>query len=176
MVTKFLDLNNISGGRRSFVLSNDRGKVWATVLFLNAIMHRKFIHVNFFVFFLCYISSTGTVCWDPEMLLPWQRDVTTSPLCWQCFEDILGGGVSSVDCTYGLATKRYWTQRFNGKFLVLIRFPVISRWHMWDVYTEISVQAFRLLIVPCLKEIMVPGRSFNLPASKCLYRYITTTK
>ena len=42
-----------------------------------------------------------------EMLLPWQRDVTTSPLYWQCFEDILGGGVSSVDCTYGLATKRY---------------------------------------------------------------------
>ena len=175
MVANFLDLNNLSWGRRSFALSNDRGKVWATVLFLSAIMHRKFIHVNFFVFF-CYISRTGIVCWDPEMLLPWQRYVTTSPLYWQCFEDILGGGVSSVDCTYGLATKRYWTQRFNGKFLVLIRFPVITRWHMWDVYTEISVQAVRLLIVPCLKEIMVPGRSFNLPASKCLYRYITTTK
>ena len=65
----------------------------------------------------------------------WQRDVTTSPLYWQCFEDFLGGGASSVDCTYGLATKRYWTQHFNGKFLVLIRFPVISRWHMWVVYT-----------------------------------------
>ena len=37
----------------------------------------------------------------------WQRDVTTSPLYWQCFEDFLGGGASSVDCTYGLATKRY---------------------------------------------------------------------
>ena len=30
---------------------------------------------------------------DPEMLLPWQRDVTTFPLYWQCFEDILGGGL-----------------------------------------------------------------------------------
>ena len=44
------------------------------------------------------------------------------------------------------------------------------------LHIEISMQAFRLLIVPCLKEIMVPGRSFNVPASKCLYRYITTTK
>ena len=60
---------NLSWGRRSFALSNDRGKVLATVLFLNAIMHRKFIHVNFFVLF-CYISRAGTVCWDAEMLLP----------------------------------------------------------------------------------------------------------
>ena len=143
MVAKFLDLKNLSWGRRSFALSNDRGKVWATVLFLSAIMHRKFIHVKFFVFF-CYISRTGTVCWDPEMLLPWQRYVTTSPLYWQCLEDILGGGVSSVVCTYGLATKRYWTQRFNDKFLVLIGFPVISRWHMWDG----GVQSWCLGTVP----------------------------
>ena len=157
MVTKFLDLNNISGGRRSFVLSNDGGKVWATVLFLNAIMHRKFIYVNFFVFFFCYIGRTGTVCWDPEMLLPWQRDETTSPLCWQCFEDILGGGVSSVDCTYGLATKRYWTKRFNGKFLVLIRFPVkqvtyVQVTYVGCLHIAISMQAFRLLLVPCFKR------------------------
>ena len=59
MVTKFLDLNNISGGRRSFVSSNDGGKVWATVLFLNAIMHRKFIYVNFFVFFSAILAGPG---------------------------------------------------------------------------------------------------------------------
>ena len=161
MVTKFLDLNNLSWGRRSFALSNDRGKVLATVLFLNAIMHRKFIHVNFFVLF-CYISRAGTVCWDAEMLLPWQRDVTTSPLYWKCFEDILGGGVSSVDCTYGLATKRYRTQRFNGEFLVLIRFPVKQVTYVQVTYKQvtyvgclhiaISMQAFRVLNVPCFKR------------------------
>ena len=31
-----------------------------------------------FLSFLCHICST-TVYWDPEILLPWQRDVTTSP-------------------------------------------------------------------------------------------------
>ena len=50
-------------------------KVWATVFFfLNAIMHWKVIHVNFFCFF-CHISRTTGF-----FLLPWQRDETTSPL------------------------------------------------------------------------------------------------
>ena len=140
--------------------------------------HAPEIHTcQFFLFFSPILAEPGPFVEIQKCCYHiWQRDVTTSPLYWQCFEDFLGGGASSVDCTYGLATKRYWTQHFNGKFLLLIRFPVISRWHMWDVYTEISVQAFRLFIVPCLKEIMVPGRSFNLSASKCLYRYITTTK
>ena len=157
MVAKFLDLNNLSWGRRSFALSNDRGKVWATVLFLSAIMHRKFIHVNFFAFSSCYISRTGTVCWDPEMLLPWQRYVTTSPLYWQCFEDILGGEVSSVDCTYGLATKRYWTQHFNGKFLVLIRFPVISIAPCKEIQDSLGFW------IPCC-GFRIPGIGFRIPA------------
>ena len=42
---------------RPFALSNDERKVWATVLLLNAIMHWKVIHVNFFCFF-CHISTT----------------------------------------------------------------------------------------------------------------------
>ena len=29
----------------------------------------------------CYICRT-TACWDPEILLPWQLDVTASPLSW----------------------------------------------------------------------------------------------
>ena len=33
--------------------------------------HRKFITVNFFRFFSCHICRT-TVCWDPDILLPWQ--------------------------------------------------------------------------------------------------------
>ena len=34
----------------------------------------------FFVFFFCHICRT-TVREDPGILLPWQDDVTTSPLC-----------------------------------------------------------------------------------------------
>ena len=55
-------------------MSNDERKVWATVLLLNAIMHWKVIHVNFFCFF-CHVSTTTVF-----FLLPWQRDETTSPL------------------------------------------------------------------------------------------------
>ena len=46
MVAKFLDLSNLSRQKRPFVLSNDGRKVWATVLLLSAIMHRKVILVN----------------------------------------------------------------------------------------------------------------------------------
>ena len=58
MVEKFLDLNNRSWQRRSFLLLNDGRKVWTAVLFLSGI----------------------TVCWDPQILLPWERDITSSHL------------------------------------------------------------------------------------------------
>ena len=45
--------------RRLFSLSNDGRKVWATVLFLSAIMHRKVIHVNFFSSFLDIFQDNG---------------------------------------------------------------------------------------------------------------------
>ena len=80
MVAKLLSLNNLSWQRRPFALSNGGRKVWATVLFLTAIMKRKVVLVNFFILF-CQICRT-TVCWDPENLLPWQLDVTSSPLYW----------------------------------------------------------------------------------------------
>ena len=41
----------------------------------------KVIHVKLSVFFR-HICRT-TVCWNPEIWLPWQHDVTTSPLCYQ---------------------------------------------------------------------------------------------
>ena len=59
MVAKFLNLNNLSGQRQPFALWNDGRKVQATVLFLSAIF-------------------VGQRCEDPEILLPWQRYVTTS--------------------------------------------------------------------------------------------------
>ena len=52
MVATFLDLNNLSSQQQPFALSNDGSEVWATVLLLSAIMHRKVIHLNFFIFFL----------------------------------------------------------------------------------------------------------------------------
>ena len=84
MVAKFLDLNYCSWHWRSFALTNDRRKLWATVLFLSAIRQLKVIHVNFFVFLLYWKDRDG-FCWDPERLLPWQRDVTSSSLYWQMF-------------------------------------------------------------------------------------------
>ena len=45
--------------RRLFSLSNGGRKVWATVLFLSAIMHRKVIHVNFFSSFLDIFQDNG---------------------------------------------------------------------------------------------------------------------
>ena len=60
MVSKFLDLKNLSWQSWPFLLSNNRRKVWATVLFLSAIIHRKVIHVNCFVFFfLPYLKDHG---------------------------------------------------------------------------------------------------------------------
>ena len=41
MVAIFLDLNSLFWPRRPFQLFNDRRKLWATVLFLSAAMHRK---------------------------------------------------------------------------------------------------------------------------------------
>ena len=87
MVAKLLNLNNLSWQRRPFALSNGGRKVTATVLFLNAIMKRKVVLVNFFILF-CQICRT-TVCWDPEILLPWQRDVTTSLYVEQWTRDSL---------------------------------------------------------------------------------------
>ena len=53
----------------------DKTLIWATVLFLSAIMHRKVIQVNLFSFFFYHICRT-TVCSDPEILLPcMMRDI-----------------------------------------------------------------------------------------------------
>ena len=80
MVAKFQDLNNLSWQRQPFALSKDRRKIWATVLFLSAIMYRKVIHVQFFLFF--WHNCRTMVCWDwsQKILLPWQHDLKISPL------------------------------------------------------------------------------------------------
>ena len=51
---------------------------------MSAFMHRGVINVNF-TFSSAMICRT-TVCWDPGILLPWQRDVTTSPPYWSVSE------------------------------------------------------------------------------------------
>ena len=74
MVVKFLDLNNPSWQRRPFAFSNERSgrKVWATVLFLRAIMHKKVIHVNFFVFFCHICRITVLICRNFATMATWQ--------------------------------------------------------------------------------------------------------
>ena len=39
-LARVMDVNHLSRQRQPFTLSNDRRKVWATVLFPSAIMHR----------------------------------------------------------------------------------------------------------------------------------------
>ena len=80
MVAKFLNLNNLSWQRQPFALPNDGRKEWASVYFLSAIMQRKVIHDNFIRFFLSYLPSQDLL--RSRNLLPWQRDITTSPLYW----------------------------------------------------------------------------------------------
>ena len=77
MVAKSLDLKSLCWWRRSFALSNDARKVWATVLFLSTIMHRKVINGNFFrfFFFLPYLQELG--------LLRSRNFDTMASLCWR---------------------------------------------------------------------------------------------
>ena len=72
-----LDLNNLSWQGRPFACSND-GKVWATVLFLSAIMHKKGIHVNFFVLFVAWT----TVCSDFATMATRHSDFSSSVFFW----------------------------------------------------------------------------------------------
>ena len=99
-VTSSYHGSKISGSQQSFLRKTvtcivERQRKSMGYRFVPECNHAPETHTcQFFrFFFFCYISRTGTVCWDPEMLLPWQRDVMTSPLYWQCFEDILSGGV-----------------------------------------------------------------------------------
>ena len=75
MVAKFLNLNNLSWTRGPFALSNDGRKKWATVCVLEY-NHAQESHTCHFYRFFCHICRT-TVCWDPQILRSWQRDVTT---------------------------------------------------------------------------------------------------
>ena len=68
----------ISGSQQSALTETAGRKVWVTDLFLSAILHRKVIHVQYLRFF-CHACMT-TFVEDTQILLPWQRDVTTFPL------------------------------------------------------------------------------------------------
>ena len=59
MAARLRDLNNRSLQRLPFTLLNNRTEVWATVLFLSTIMHRKVMHVNSVIFFVPYLVDNG---------------------------------------------------------------------------------------------------------------------
>ena len=63
VVAKFLYLNNLSWQRWLFALLKDGRKVWATILFLGAIMHRKVLSIfSFSLFsFLQYLQDHGSL-------------------------------------------------------------------------------------------------------------------
>ena len=78
--SKFLDLNNRSWQRQPFAdcrtMDEKHGLPFRSV---SVFMYRKVIHVDFFVFPSTF-ACRNIVCWDAEILLPWQRDVKTSLL------------------------------------------------------------------------------------------------
>ena len=78
MVAKCLDLNSLCWWRRPFAFSNGARNVWATVLFLSAIMHGKVMNVNFFrFFFLSYLQELGLLRsrnFDTMASLYWRDD------------------------------------------------------------------------------------------------------
>ena len=79
--------NNISGYQQSFLTETTICSVqrWGKSLdyrFVPDCNHaRESIHVNLLFTFFTYHFCRTTVCWDLKILLPWQHDVTTSPLC-----------------------------------------------------------------------------------------------
>ena len=84
-VTSCYHGSKISGPQQSFLtktaicrLSNGGWKAWATISFreCNHVRESHTCRLFRFSFHLC----RNIVCWDPEILLPWQRDVKTSLL------------------------------------------------------------------------------------------------
>ena len=76
IVAKFMDLpvNNLSWQRLLFAWSNNGRKVWATVWFLSAVMHRKVMHVHFFRFYLPYLQDqkfAPMATWSNNFSLLW---------------------------------------------------------------------------------------------------------
>ena len=74
----------ISGSQESFLTKTticivEQWKKSSRYRFVPEYNHAKGSHACQFFRFFCHIGKT-TVCRDPEILLPWQREVTTSPL------------------------------------------------------------------------------------------------
>ena len=136
---------------------------------LSAIRHQKVIHVNFFVFF--------SILAGPGRFLLRSRKVATIAAWRNDFSSLLANVLKpflvaerqvSAVLNYVLVTKRYWTRcrwQITGSHQ--------SRWLMWEGYISKFLQRlFGFWLSLVLKEIMVPGRSFNLVASKCLYKSV----
>ena len=81
MLAKLLDLNNLFLTKMAIYIVDRWKKSMTTLIFQSAIMHRKVIHVNIFLFLAMFtVCRDPAVVMDPEILLPWQRE-TTSHLC-----------------------------------------------------------------------------------------------
>ena len=76
----------------------------------------------FSFFFFCHICRT-TVCWGPEILHPWQRDVKTSPRytrqSW------------ILDSTLWFPGFRYWIPEFSLSEELVFRIPVVRGIPNW---------------------------------------------
>ena len=85
-------------------------KLRVTVLVLSVVMQWKVLRANFF---FCHICRT-TVCWDPEILLQWQRDVTTSPLYWCGLRRLCYHGALSIQKRFRFEISEIPRNQWNG--------------------------------------------------------------
>ena len=80
MVARFVDVNSLSWQRRPFDFRTLEEKYRLTfcswMQSYTGKLYMSIIFSFFFIFLPCHICRT-TVCWDPDILLPRQRDVTT---------------------------------------------------------------------------------------------------
>lgn len=76
MVANFLNVTDLSLQTRRTMEEK-----YGLPFFLSAIMYGKVIHVNFFVSLFLSYRAGPRLLEIQNFLLPWQRDVTTFPLC-----------------------------------------------------------------------------------------------
>lgn len=78
-----------SGSQQTFfakmaIWSIERWKNTMGYRFVPEWNHALESHICQYFSFFCHICRI-TICWDPDILIPWQRDVMTSPLYWDIY-------------------------------------------------------------------------------------------
>ena len=82
-VTSHYHGSTISGSEQSFLteMAISIVKQWRKSMGYCFVLNLQSCTGKSYVPIFCHICRT-TVCWDPEMLLPWQHEILSSPFYW----------------------------------------------------------------------------------------------